>query len=84
MARSVVALSAALFLVRVLGEPWDGGFDPFFPDTASYLRVSDRGPFSPRFWFDERPPTYPLVLWLTGGGGRVVVVLQSVALVIVG
>jgi hypothetical protein len=82
VARSVVALVAALFLVRMLGEPWDGGFDPFFPDTASYLRVSYRGPFSPRFWFDERPPTYPLVLWLTGGGGRVVVVLQSVAYVV--
>ena len=82
MARSVVALSAALFLVRVLGEPWVGGFDPFFPDTTSYLRVSNRGPFRPRFWFDERPPTYPLLLWLTGGGGRVVVVLQSVAYVV--
>ena len=82
MARSVVALAAALFLVRVLGEPWDGGFDPFFPDTASYLRVRDRGPFSPRFWFDERPPTYPLMLWLIGGSGRVVVVIQSVAYVV--
>jgi hypothetical protein len=81
VARSVVALAAALFLVRVLGEPWDGGFDPFFPDTASYLRVGNRGPLNPRFWFDERPPTYPLLLWLTGGGGRVVVVLQSVGYV---
>ena len=81
MARFVVAIVAALFLVRVLGEPWGGGFDPFFPDTASYLRVSGRGPFWPRFWFDERPPVYPLVLWLLGGGGRAVVVVQSVAYV---
>ncbi len=81
MARSVVAIALALFLVRVLGEPWMGGFDPFFPDTASYQRVSDRGPFWPRFWFDERPPIYPLVLWLLGGGGRAVVVFQSVAYV---
>ena len=58
------------------------GFDPFFPDTASYLRVSDRGPFWPRFWFDERPPAYPLVLWLLGGGGRAVVLVQSVAYVV--
>ena len=82
MARFVVAIAVALFLVRVLGEPWDGGFDPFFPDTASYLRVSGRGPFWPRFWFDERPPVYPLVLWLLGGGGRAVVLVQSVAYVV--
>ena len=81
MARFVVATASALFLVRVLGEPWGSGFDPFFPDTASYRRVSDRGPFWPRFWFDERPPVYPLVLWLFGGGGRAVVVVQSVAYV---
>jgi hypothetical protein len=65
----------------VLGEPWGSGFDPFFPDTASYVRVSARGPFWPRFWFDERPPTYPLLLWLLGDGGRAVVVFQSVAYV---
>lgn len=82
MARSAVAVVAGLFLVRVVGEPWGGGFAPFFPDTASYLRVSDRGPFWPRFWFDERPPAYPLVLWLLGGGGRAVVVFQSVAYVV--
>jgi hypothetical protein len=76
-----VAVVSALFLVRVLGEPWNGRFDPFFPDTISYLRVSDRGPFSPRFWFDERPPAYPLVLWLLGGGGRAVVTFQSLAYV---
>ena len=81
MARSAVVVAAALFLVRVLGEPWGGGFDPVFPDTASYVRVSDRGPFWPRFWFDERPPAYPLVLWLLGGGARTVVVFQSVAYV---
>ena len=81
MARFVVATASALFLVRVLGEPWGSGFDPFFPDTASYRRVSDRGPFWPRFWFDERPPVYPLVLWLLDGGGRAVVVVQSVAYV---
>jgi hypothetical protein len=78
----VVTVLAALFLVRALGEPWNGGFDPFFPDTMSYLRVRDRGPFSTRFWFDERPPAYPLVLWLTGGSARVVVALQSVAYVV--
>jgi hypothetical protein len=82
VARSVVAIAAAIFLVRLLGEPWNAGFDPFFPDTASYIRVSERSPFHPRFWFDERPPTYPLVLWLTGGGGRAVVVVQSVAYVV--
>ncbi len=82
VARSVVAVTAAIFLVRVLGTPWNAGFDPFFPDTASYIRVSERSPFHPRFWFDERPPTYPLVLWLTGGGGRAVVAFQSVAYVV--
>ncbi|MGH9133904.1 MAG: hypothetical protein ACRDZZ_08220 [Ilumatobacteraceae bacterium] len=79
VARSVVAIAVALFLVRVLGEPWTGGFDPFFPDTASYVRVADRGPFWPRFWFDERPPLYPLVLWFFGSGGRAVVVVQVAA-----
>jgi hypothetical protein len=78
----VITVVAALLLIRVLGEPWNSGFDPFFPDTMSYLRVRDRGPFSPRFWFDERPPAYPLVLWLTGGGARAVVALQSVAYVV--
>jgi len=82
VARSVVAVTAAIFLVRVLGEPWNAGFDPFFPDTASYIRVSHRSPFHPRFWFDERPPTYPLVLWIIGGGGRAVVVFQTVAYVV--
>jgi hypothetical protein len=82
VARFVVATGSAVFLVRVLGEPWRSGFHPFFPDTASYLRVSDRGPFWPRFWFDERPPVYPLVLWLLGGGARAVVLVQSVAYVI--
>ena len=51
------------------------------PTPRRTCACSDRGPFWPRFWFDERPPAYPLVLWLTGGGGRAVVLVQSVAYV---
>jgi hypothetical protein len=81
LARCVVAVAAALFLVRVLGAPWGGGFPPFFPDSASYVRVADRGPLSPRFWFDERPPAYPLAIWMFGAG-RSMVVVQFAAYVL--
>ncbi len=49
-----------------------------FPDSASYLRVVDRSPFSFRFWFDERPPVYPLFLWLLNSSPTTVIVVQSV------
>ncbi len=79
--RTVVVLLSGLWMVRLLGAPWSTRFAPTFPDSASYLRVSSLGPLSRHFWLGERPPTYPLVLWLLGNESRLVVLSQSVAYV---
>ena len=34
------------------------------------------------FWFDERPPTYPLLIWMFGPGARAVIVVQTLLAVL--
>jgi hypothetical protein len=81
LAPYVIATGCGLFLLRLLGAPWDAGFDPVFPDSFSYLQIAERGPLRPSFWFDERPPVYPLVLWALGRSARAVVLFQSLVYV---
>ncbi|MEI7506496.1 MAG: hypothetical protein WCK23_06705, partial [Actinomycetes bacterium] len=66
-----------LYLVRVLGPGWKKGFPSFFPDSASYLKVAKLGPFSPSFWFTERPVGVPLMLWLSAFNSRAFVLIQT-------
>lgn len=81
LARHVAAVCGGIFVLRLLGAPWSEGFPSVFPDSYSYLRVAERSPLHPGFWFDERPPAYPLVIWLMGSSSRAVVVVQSVVYV---
>jgi hypothetical protein len=69
---------AGWYLIWLLGPVRPIVNSRSFPDSASYLRVADRSPFSVRFWFDERPPVYPLFLWLLHSSATTVVVVQSV------
>jgi hypothetical protein len=82
LAPYVAATAAGVFVLRLLGAPWDTGFDPVFPDSFSYDQMALRGPLRPSFWFDERPPAYPLVLWALGRSAHSVVVFQSIAYVV--
>jgi hypothetical protein len=66
-----------LYLVRILGPGWKEGFPSFFPDSSSYLKVAKLGPFSPSFWFTERPTGVPLMMWLTAFNPRAFVLLQT-------
>nr|MBA3286670.1 hypothetical protein [Acidimicrobiia bacterium] len=72
------AIGAAVFLVRVLGAGWFDGYPVFFPDSSSFAAVAERGPFTGRFWFDQRPIGFPLLMSLFGAGDvRTIVVVQS-------
>lgn len=62
--------------IWLLGPAWSGGFPAAFPDSSSYLGAAAAGPFSLEFWFGDRPPTYPLLIWLVGPSPRAVVVAQ--------
>jgi hypothetical protein len=66
-----------LYLVRILGPGWKEGFPSFFPDSSSYLKVAKLGPFSPSFWFTERPTGVPLMMWLTAFNPRAFVLFQT-------
>ena len=66
-----------LYLVRVLGPGWRKGFPSFFPDSASYLKVAKLGPFSPSFWFTERPVGVPLLMWLSAFNTRAFILIQT-------
>lgn len=70
------AVVVAFFLVRLLGGPWPH-FPPTYPDSFSYLKVARRGPFHARFFFDERPIGYPLLLWSVGRSPTLAVVAQT-------
>lgn len=78
-ARFGVCLLAAVFVVTVVGPSWRSGFPPVYPDSHSYLAVASRNPWSPAFWADQRPPTYPLWLWLFGSSPAWVAPAQTVA-----
>lgn len=68
-------------LLRVFGPAWLAGYPLRFPDSSSYLDVAALGPWSPRFWVAERPPTYPLVIWFARSSPRSIVLLQVLAAV---
>jgi len=72
---SIVVL---LFVLRVIGPVWNSDLFSFFPDSASFSKVARIGPFSPEFWFTERPIGLPLVFWATSSDVRWLVVVQTV------
>lgn len=76
-ARILWCAAVAVFVMAVLGPRWRTGFAPVFPDSHSYLAVAARHPWSPRFWVDQRPPTYPLFIFLLGSAPAWVVVAQT-------
>ncbi|MFM8563002.1 MAG: hypothetical protein ACKOCE_03805 [Acidimicrobiia bacterium] len=75
----VFSLGVVAFLVRVVGPLWREGLPSFFPDSSSFTKVARIGPFSPSFWFSERPVGLPIVLWTVGFDVRWLVVVQSLA-----
>jgi hypothetical protein len=74
--RYLACLTIAAVFVWVLGPGWLNGFPPVFPDTSSYVDVANVGLFSSEFWFGQRPPTYPLLIWLVGPSTRAIVAGQ--------
>ena len=74
--RYLTCIALLAGLVWVFGPAWAGGFRPAFPDSSSYLDVAGAGVFSGDFWFGQRPPTYPLLIWLVGPSPRAVVTAQ--------
>ena len=74
---TVFTFAVLLYLVRVLGPGWKKGFPSFFPDSASYLKVAKLGPFSPSFWFTERPVGVPLLLWFSAFNTRAFILIQT-------
>ena len=79
MGRYFVCLAVVAGFVWLLGPAWVEGFPPAFPDSSSYIAVADAGPLSLDFWFGQRPPTYPLLIWIVGPSSRAVVVVQVAA-----
>ena len=75
----VWSFAVLIFVLRIVGPNWRGGMPSFFPDSASFLKVARIGPFSPEFWFTERPVGMPLAYWLAGFDVRWLVVGQSFA-----
>jgi hypothetical protein len=75
--RYLVCVGSGLLLIELLGPAWQTGFPPPFPDSSSYVAVAHAGIFSSDFWFGQRPPTYPLLIWLVGPSMRAVVVAQT-------
>jgi hypothetical protein len=75
--RHAAVAVGTLFVIRVIGAGWSGGFPIFFPDSSSFLAVARRGPFTGRFWFDERPIGFPLLAWTFGRSVRLIVLVQT-------
>ncbi len=77
----VSAALSALFMMRLLAEPWHTHFHPVWPDALfpkeGYVPVAGLGPFRPRFYFAFRPVGYPLFLWLFGRSSHLVVIAQT-------
>lgn len=76
---ALAGVATALFVVRLLGATWRGGFPLFFPDSSSYLAVARLGPLRGTFWFGERPIVVPAIQWLLGRNLRLVVLAQVAA-----
>jgi len=76
LALHVAAVLVTVFVVRVVGSGFAAGYPPFFPDSSSFAAVARRGPFTGRFWFDERPIGFPLLFWAVGRSVRFVVLAQ--------
>lgn len=81
MRRYLLAVAVGLVVLRLLGPSWRTGYPPPFPDSSSYVAVASLGPFHPGFWFAQRPPVYPLLIWLVGPSYRSVVVAQTLVAV---
>ncbi len=75
--RFVVCIAVAALLLRLLGPAWQTGFPQEFADSWSYGAVAESGPISWDFWFGQKPPTYPLLIWLFGPSTRAVIVAQT-------
>lgn len=75
--RYLACLGTIACFVWALGPSWPGGYPPAFPDSSSYMAVADAGPVSWEFWFGQRPPTYPLLIWIVGPSPRAVVAAQA-------
>lgn len=80
--RYLICIAVAYVLVRLLGPAWRTGFPEAFPDSSSYRAAAVAGPFSWDFWFGQRPPTYPLLIWLVGPSARAVIVAQTLIAVL--
>jgi competence ComEA-like helix-hairpin-helix protein len=78
-ARYSVCIAVLAGVCWVFGPAWSGGFPAAFPDSSSYYDVAHVGIFSGGFWFGQRPPTYPLVIWLVGSSPRALVTAQIAA-----
>ena len=76
LALHVTAVLVTVFAIRVVGSGFSEGYPPFFPDSFSFAEVARRGPFTGRFWFDERPVGFPLLYWALGRSVRFVVLAQ--------
>lgn len=63
--------------VWIFGPTWALGYPPAFPDSSSYLDVAGAGVVSIEFWFGQRPPTYPLLIWIIGPSSRAIVAAQT-------
>ena len=76
LALHATAVLVTVFAIRVVGSGFGDGYPPFFPDSSSFAAVARRGPFTGRFWFDERPIGFPLLYWALGRSVRFVVLAQ--------
>lgn len=75
--RFAISFAVGYLALRLLGPSWVWHYEFDFPDSTSYLAVAQRTPFSLQFWFDERPPTYPLLLWMLSSSHLATVVVQT-------
>ena len=76
--RACSAAAVVLFLVRLLGEPWNTKFPAVYPDTYSYFTIAKLGPLHGRFYAGDQPMLYPLFIWALGRNIRLIVLVQSV------
>lgn len=75
--RTLLCFVVMLVVLRLLGPEWRSGFPATFPDTSSYFDVASQGPFTAGFWWAQRPPTYPLMVWLLGSHAPSIVLTQA-------